>query len=282
MLRTAVVLAGNRSDAGTVGSIEIQGDTMTNQSPYVETTTKAQDMLAGAVEGWAQGVQRLFAQTPPAAQNAIDPAVVAAWYFDSLGRFTGQLVELNRRYVKNVADAIVSMQDAAREQAESLTSAVREHVNSLSGIARAQADRVEQASREEADAAERETRREARQARREARGAAEDKSSDLTKPELQEALAQRGLHKTGNVDELRARLVDAELAGASVWTSRWASRATATSLAAMRGRAGQDVHPRWGHSTSSGCHRRRRDGRRGCSAPSSADVSVTLGFWRRR
>jgi hypothetical protein len=171
-------------------------------------------MLAGAVEGWAQGVQRFLGQTPPAAQNTIDPAVVD-WYFDSLGRFTGQLVELNRRYVKNVADAIVWMQDAAREQAESLTSAVREHVNSLSGIARAQADRVEQASREQADAAERETRRGARQTRREARGAAEDKSSNLTKPELQEALAQRGLHKTGNVDELRARLVDAELAAAS-------------------------------------------------------------------
>ena len=86
---------------------------MTNQSPYVETTAKAPDMFAVAVEGWAQGVQRFFGQTPPAAQNTIDPAVVDS-YFDCLGRFIGQLVELNRRYVKDVADAIVSMQDAAR------------------------------------------------------------------------------------------------------------------------------------------------------------------------
>ena len=49
-----------------------------------------------------------------------------------------------------------------------------------------------------------------RQKAREARQAAQERYSGLTKAELSEELAKRNLPKTGNVDELVERLVDAD------------------------------------------------------------------------
>jgi hypothetical protein len=80
-----------------------------------------------------------------------------------------------------------------------------------------QAGKAGQAAREQAgqaEQAEKELAREARQAEREqarhARDKARERYEGLTKAELSDRLDQRNLPKTGNVDELVERLVEAD------------------------------------------------------------------------
>ena len=80
-----------------------------------------------------------------------------------------------------------------------------------------QAGKAEQAAREQAEQgeqAEKELAREARKAEREQARHAHDKAREryesLTKAELSDLLDQRHLPKTGNVDELVERLVEAD------------------------------------------------------------------------
>ena len=77
-----------------------------------------------------------------------------------------------------------------------------------------QAAKAEQAVREQAGKAEHERAREARKAERQqarqARDQARDRYEGQTKAELSDQLAERDLPKTGNVDELIERLVEAD------------------------------------------------------------------------
>ena len=83
---------------------------------------------------------------------------------------------------------------------------MHEQADKAEHAARDQADRVEQAQKELA--------REARKAEREQARRAHDKAREryegLTKAELSDLLSQRDLPKTGNVDELVERLVEAD------------------------------------------------------------------------
>ena len=80
-----------------------------------------------------------------------------------------------------------------------------------------QAGKAEQAAREQADQAEqaeKDLAREARKAEREQARHTHDKAREryegLTKAELSDQLDQRNLPKTGNVDELVERLIEAD------------------------------------------------------------------------
>ena len=80
-----------------------------------------------------------------------------------------------------------------------------------------QADKAEQTAREQADKveqAEKELAREARKAERDQARQAHDKARERyegqTKAELSDQLDRRNLPKTGNVDELIERLVEAD------------------------------------------------------------------------
>ena len=90
-----------------------------------------------------------------------------------------------------------------REKAEAAGNAVRE-----------QAEKTERAALEQAEQAEKELARQARQAEREqarrAHKRARERYEGRTKAELSDQLAKRGLPKTGNIDELIERLVEAD------------------------------------------------------------------------
>jgi hypothetical protein len=84
-------------------------------------------------------------------------------------------------------------------------------------VARDQAERAEQAKREqerEAEEAEKAKAREAKRIEREKARKAQEKAREayegLTKADLSDQLAERGLPKTGNVDDLIDRLVEAD------------------------------------------------------------------------
>jgi hypothetical protein len=178
---------------------------MTLQTAYIETAAKAQNVASDATDLWARGIQKLFSVTPPT--GYVDPTGSVDWYFDTAAK----LLEQQRDYVKTLAGTMSSVQGAVRDQAVSVASTLREQAASASNVMRTRAGDVEQLANDQAREADRQARREARQAKREARAFAAEQFADMTKTELQDALSARHLPKTGNVDELRDRLVDAEL-----------------------------------------------------------------------
>jgi hypothetical protein len=93
-----------------------------------------------------------------------------------------------------------------RERAESVGEVVRERAESFERATGEQAERAEQTREELA----REARRLERQRDRNAHEKARARYEGLTKAELSDLLAERNLPKTGTVNELLERLVEAD------------------------------------------------------------------------
>jgi hypothetical protein len=140
----------------------------------------AASQSAGAAEKiadfWTQGSQRLSDYMLPGLPQ-VDLVQVVERYFE----FVQQTVDISRDFTLKWAEAAGTLSGAVREQAE-------------------------QAGKDLA--------REARKAEREQARHAHDKAREryegLTKAELSDRLDQRNLPKTGNVDELVERLVEAD------------------------------------------------------------------------
>src|SRR5580693_6288908 len=139
---------------------------------------------------WTQGSQRLSDYMLPGLPR-LDLVPVVERYFE----FVQRTVDISRDLTLKWAEAAGTLSGAVREQAES-----------VGGLVREQAEKAEQAEKELA--------REARKAEREQAKHAHDKAREryegLTKAELSDRLDQRHLPKTGNVDELVERLVEAD------------------------------------------------------------------------
>ena len=92
------------------------------------------------------------------------------------------------------------------DQAEKVADLTTRQAEKAEELAKEQATKVEQAEQEQAREAKRVERAQAKQAREQAR----EPYEELTKAELADQLSERGLPKTGNVDELIERLVNAD------------------------------------------------------------------------
>jgi hypothetical protein len=168
---------------------------------------------AGTVEKiadfWTQGSQRLSDRMLPGLPQ-LDLVPVVERYFE----FVQRTVDISRDLTLMWAEAAATFSGAVREQAESVGGLVREQAGSARDFVHEQAGKAEQAAREQAEQAEQELAREARKAEREQARHAHDKAREryegLTKAELSDLLDQRHLPKTGNVDELVERLVEAD------------------------------------------------------------------------
>jgi hypothetical protein len=150
---------------------------------------------------WTQGSQRLSDyMLPGLPQVDLVPAVER--YFE----FVQRTVDISRDLTIKWAEAAGTLSGAVREQAESVGGLVRGQAESAREFVHEQAGQAGQAEKELA--------REARQAEREqarhARDKARERYEGLTKAELSDRLDQRNLPKTGNVDELVERLVEAD------------------------------------------------------------------------
>ena len=155
---------------------------------------------------WTQGSQRLSDYMLPGLPQ-VDLVPVVERYFE----FVQRTVDISRDLTIKWAEAAGTLSGAVREQAESVGGLVRGQAESAREFVHEQAG---QAAREQAEQAEKELAREARQAEREqarhARDKARERYEGLTKAELSDRLDQRNLPKTGNVDELVERLVEAD------------------------------------------------------------------------
>jgi len=87
-----------------------------------------------------------------------------------------------------------------------LSGVVREQAESVSGLVREQAELAGKAEKEMV----REARKAEREQARHAHDTARERYEGLTKAELSDLLDKRDLPKTGNVDELIERLVEAD------------------------------------------------------------------------
>jgi len=164
---------------------------------YANTVRQAQETMASMMESFASNTQKAFGQ-PVGPFGVADPTAGIDQVFD----FLGKTLEVQRDFAKKLAGVTVSVGETVREQATSVGEAVREHTESVGELAREQTDSVQRAAQEQADSVKRAAQERAAQEQ------AAKKYEQLTKVELADELDRRDLPKTGNVDELRARLIE--------------------------------------------------------------------------
>jgi hypothetical protein len=163
---------------------------MSIQDQYASTVRQTQEAWAGIVESLTDNAQALTKSGNPV--PTIDPTAAIDQVFD----FWSKTLDAQREVLKQLAGASVAVGEQVRSHAEQVGSAVRE-----------QGENAKTAVREQTEAA----KRAERQQERAQRDQAAAKYDDLSKSELQDELANRGLVKSGNVDELRSRLVADDL-----------------------------------------------------------------------
>jgi hypothetical protein len=168
---------------------------------YSTAASQASGATERAADFWTQGVGKL-ADRLPALLPQIDLVPAVERYFD----FVQRAVTMNRSIAVEWAQAVGALSGAARERAASAGEVVRERAESFERAASEQAEKAEKAQEDLA----REARRIERQNAREAHEKARARYEGMTKAELSDLLAKRDLPKTGNVDELVERLVEAD------------------------------------------------------------------------
>jgi hypothetical protein len=204
---------------------------MTRQ--YSAAASQARNAVDKTADVWTEGARTVTGRLFGLPQVDLVPAVER--YFDLVQR----TVDINRRLAVRWAEAAATLSGVVREKAESAGDVVREKAEAAGDIAREQAEKAERAAREQAakaeqaekelarqarhaereqaakaEQAEKELARQARQAEREharqAHARARQRYEGLTKAELSDLLAKRDLPKTGTIDELIERLVEAD------------------------------------------------------------------------
>jgi hypothetical protein len=182
---------------------------MTRQ--YSAAASRARNAVDKTADVWTEGARTVTDRLPGLPQLDLVPAVER--YFDLVQR----TVDINRRLAVRWAEAAGTLSGVARKKAGSAGEAMREKAEAAGDIARRQAQQAELAAREQAakaEQAEQELARQARQAEREqarrAHERARQRYEGLPKAQLSDLLAKRDLPKTGNIDELIERLVEAD------------------------------------------------------------------------
>jgi hypothetical protein len=211
---------------------------------YSAAASHARNAVEKTADVWTAGTRTVTDRIPGLPQIDLVPAVER--YFDLVQR----TVDINRRLALRWAEAAGTMSGRVREKAGSAGYVMREKAEAAGDIARKRAVNVEQVAREQAakaeqaemrlarrvSQAERQQALKAEQAAGERAGRAEQAEKDLarqarqagrrhtrqvherarqryeglTKAQLSERLASRHLPKTGNINELIERLVEAD------------------------------------------------------------------------
>ena len=168
-----------------------------------EAATRARSAVERSTELWKQNAYSLSDQTrrvPNMVQIDLIPA--AEQYFD----FVRRTVDINRKFAIKWLETANTLSAAAAEQVESVGTLMREQADNAHGIAQAEAKKAEEVE----ENLDREVRKLERERATQAHEKAAERYESLTKAELSDLLAERGLPKTGNVDELIERLVEAD------------------------------------------------------------------------
>jgi hypothetical protein len=187
-----------------------------------ERATEAYSAVAGqtreatekSLQVWKDGVSTVADRmTSSPMLPKIDLTEPVERYFEYVQR----AVDLNRDLATRWAELVTTMTGSLRGQVEQAGTVVKEQAENVTEMAAAQVRKAEDVARqqaEEVEKAEKEQIRLAKQAERqaakEAHAQAREPYEGLTKAELSDLLAQRELPKSGNIEELIERLVDAD------------------------------------------------------------------------
>jgi hypothetical protein len=178
---------------------------------YSDAASQARNATDKTADLWTQGARGVTGLIPRLPQ--IDLIPVVERYFDLVQR----MVDINRYLAVKWVETAGTLTGVVRDQAESATEVVREIPASVGHIVHEQAEKAEHAVREQAEKAEQAEQERARQARkaereqaRQAHDKARERYEGLTKAELGDQLSERDLPKSGNVDELIERLIEAD------------------------------------------------------------------------
>lgn len=198
--------------------------TNTSNGFYNAVATQTREATEKSVDAFRTGAKTFTDQLDQFKLPTVDLTVPVARYFDYLQN----AVDLNRDLATKWAELVTSLSGSIREQAEKFTGIIKDQTNTVADltvkqtekaehVAKDQADKVEQSKREQeakiVDAAKEQAREAKRVERDEAKKAAEqarEPYEGLTKSELSDELTERGLPKTGNIEELMERLVSAD------------------------------------------------------------------------
>ena len=167
---------------------------------YSAAASRARNAVEKTADIWTEGARTVTGRLFGLPQVDLVPAVER--YFDLVQR----TVDINRRLAVGCAEAAATLSGVVREKAGSAGDVVREKAEAAGDIAREQAENAEEAEQELARQARQAERQQARQAHQRAR----QRYEGLPKAELSDQLAKRDLPKTGNIDELIERLVEAD------------------------------------------------------------------------
>jgi hypothetical protein len=169
---------------------------------YSTRIRQAQETFSGAAEARLRGAKAILNLVPTPGNGLLSPSEA----IDQNRRIAKRLVEVNVEYAKDLAGAV-------RKHMTGLASVVKDEVVTTGKLANEQAAKVEDAAIDQAEELAKAERAAARRARKASLDAAAERYQEMTKAELSEELARRDLPKTGNVDELRDRLLanDAEV-----------------------------------------------------------------------
>jgi hypothetical protein len=173
---------------------------MTTTSEYVTRINQARETVASISEARIRDARALLHLVPTPGNGFLSPNDV----IDQNRRIAKSLVEVNVNYVKELAVAV-------RHHVTGLAGVVADEVITTAKLANTQAEKAEEAAIDQAEEIVRAERAEVRRQKRAARDAAGQRYAEMTKVELSEELDKRGMPKTGNVDELRERLIDNDL-----------------------------------------------------------------------
>ena len=157
---------------------------------YRAAASQSASTVEKIADFWTQGSQKLTDYMPSGLPQ-VNLVPIVERYFE----FVQRTVDISRDLTIKWAESAGMLSGAVRDQAESVGGLVREQAESARGFVHEQAGQAEQAAREQA---------------RHDHDKARERYEGLTKAELSDQLGQRDLPKTGNVDELVERLVEAD------------------------------------------------------------------------
>lgn len=196
----------------------------TSTESYTAAAGHARQATERSVEVWKNSAKTFTDQLDRVQIPAVDLTEPVTRYFEYLQK----AVDLNRDLATKWAELFTGLSGSVREQAEKVGSLVKDQTDTVADLtvqqaqkaeqaAKEQAEKVEQAKREQAEEAEEAEKAQAREAKRiereeakKAQQEAREAYEGLTKAELSDQLAERGLPKTGNIEDLIERLVSAD------------------------------------------------------------------------
>lgn len=186
---------------------------------FVQRTVEANLLFAAKwteIMGSLTGV--VGEQAAAAGQDVVERAQQAAKVVTTKAEKAADVVSAQiEQTVDAVSDQVAKVAEAARQQAEGIKHVAVAQAEKAAKVAAAGADEAQQVAALEADAVAKGEKDAARQAKADERRLAKIAHVNarapyqgLKKAQLSEMLAQRHLPKTGNLDELVNRLVDAD------------------------------------------------------------------------